>query len=99
MANSDMNLDQVLQTFILEARELLEDMEAALLRSSLPILSETLVQNLLVNHHLHMIEYNMHDAFCWKTNTSNRLEKASQNQLKFSEIQSAAEKPPRPYPK
>ena len=32
MANSDMNLDQVLQTFILEARELLEDMEAALLR-------------------------------------------------------------------
>ena len=26
-----MNLDQVLQTFILEARELLEDMEAALL--------------------------------------------------------------------
>ena len=34
MANSDMNLDQVLQTFILEARELLEDMEAALLRVS-----------------------------------------------------------------
>lgn len=32
MANSDMNLDHVLQTFILEARELLEDMEAALLR-------------------------------------------------------------------
>jgi two-component system chemotaxis sensor kinase CheA len=32
MANSDLNLDHVLQTFILEARELLEDMEAALLR-------------------------------------------------------------------
>ena len=31
MAN-DINLDQVLHTFILEARELLEDMEAALLR-------------------------------------------------------------------
>ena len=31
MAN-DINLDQVLQTFIIEARELLEDMEAALLR-------------------------------------------------------------------
>lgn len=29
---SDINLDQVLQTFIAEARELLEDMEAALLR-------------------------------------------------------------------
>ena len=32
MANNDINLDAVLQTFILEARELLEDMEAALLR-------------------------------------------------------------------
>ena len=32
MANSDLNLDQVLQTFIVEARELLEDMEGALLR-------------------------------------------------------------------
>ena len=31
MAN-DINLDQVLHTFIVEARELLEDMEAALLR-------------------------------------------------------------------
>ena len=34
MANNDMNLDAVLQTFILEARELLEDMESALLRVS-----------------------------------------------------------------
>jgi two-component system, chemotaxis family, sensor kinase CheA len=32
MANSDLNLDHVLQTFIVEARELLEDMEGALLR-------------------------------------------------------------------
>ena len=32
MSNSELNLDQVLQTFIVEARELLEDMEAALLR-------------------------------------------------------------------
>ena len=34
MANDDFNLDQVLQTFILEARELLEAMETALLRVS-----------------------------------------------------------------
>jgi two-component system chemotaxis sensor kinase CheA len=32
MANLDLNLDQVLQTFIVEARELLDDMESALLR-------------------------------------------------------------------
>src|SRR3954464_93388 len=32
MANNDIDLAQVLQTFIIEARELLEDMEAALLR-------------------------------------------------------------------
>jgi two-component system chemotaxis sensor kinase CheA len=32
MANNELNLDDVLQTFIVEARELLEDMEAALLR-------------------------------------------------------------------
>jgi two-component system chemotaxis sensor kinase CheA len=32
MADSDLNMDQVLQTFIVEARELLEDMEGALLR-------------------------------------------------------------------
>jgi two-component system chemotaxis sensor kinase CheA len=32
MADNEMNLDQVLQTFIVEARELLEDMESALLR-------------------------------------------------------------------
>ena len=32
MSNADYNLDQVLHTFIVEARELLQDMEAALLR-------------------------------------------------------------------
>lgn len=32
MADNELNLDQVLQTFIVEARELLEDMESALLR-------------------------------------------------------------------
>ena len=37
MANSDMNPGQVLQTFILEAREPLEDMEAAPLRAALLI--------------------------------------------------------------